>query len=74
MIQNIAYLAVFGLPFVVVAGIVALLCFMGTAVVALAHRRGMRWASFTLHYRLAIISLVIGVFHAILAVSIYLGF
>ncbi|WFN34821.1 hypothetical protein L1S32_01490 [Methanogenium sp. S4BF] len=74
MIQDIAYLVVFGLPLVVVAGIATLLGFAGTAAIALAHRRGIKQASFTLHYRFAIFSLALGVFHAALALSVYYGF
>ena len=74
MIQDIAYLMVFGLPFVGIAGLVTLLCFICTAAIALAHRRGVRWASFNLHYRFALVSLVLGAFHALLAVSVYGGF
>jgi|GEM_PF-1409845 len=74
MIQDIAYLMVFGLPFVVIVGLVTLLSFICTAAIALAHRRGVKWASFTLHYHVAIISLVLGAFHAFLAVSVYGGF
>jgi len=74
MIQDIAYLMVFGLPFVVVIGLVTLICFICTAAIALAHRRQMRWASFTLHYRFAILSLVLAVFHVILALSVYIGY
>ena len=74
MIQDIAYLMFFGLPFVVIAGLVTLLLFSITALVALAHRRGIKGASFTLHYRFAILSLVFAGFHALLAVSVYVGF
>ncbi|MDE4907035.1 hypothetical protein L0665_00125 [Methanogenium marinum] len=74
MIQDIAYLMVFGLPLVVVVGLVTFLSFICTAVIALAHRKGMKWASFSMHYRFGICSLFLGGFHALLAVSVYVGF
>lgn len=74
MIQDIAYLTVFGLPVVVFVGLVTLLLFISTAGIALAHRKGVKWASFTLHYRFAIVSLFLGGFHVLLALSVYGGF
>lgn len=74
MIQDLAYLPVFDLPLVVIVGIVTLLSFILTAAIALAHRKGIKWASFSLHYRFAIFSLMLGVVHMVLAVSVYAGY
>lgn len=74
MIQDIAHLPVFDLPLVVIVGIVTLLLFVITATIALADRRGRKWASFTLHYRFAVFSLFLGVVHIVLALSVYIGY
>lgn len=74
MIQDIAYLMVFDIPLVVIIGIVTLLLFLITAAIAVLHRRGKKWATFALHYRLAVFSLFLGVVHVVLAVSVYAGY
>ena len=74
MIQDIAYLMIFDIPFVVILGILTLLAFIITAGIAVAHRKGKKWANFTLHYRFAVFSLFLGVVHLVLAVSVYIGY
>lgn len=74
MIQDIAYLMVFDIPLVVIIGILTLLSFLITATVAILHRKGKKWATFALHYRLAVFSLFLGVVHLVLAVSVYIGY
>jgi len=74
MIQDIAYLMVFDIPLVVLIGILTLLLFIVTAVIAVADREGKKWASFTLHYRFAVFSLFLGGVHMVLAVSVYIGY
>ncbi|GAB7015746.1 hypothetical protein JCM10550A_11130 [Methanogenium cariaci] len=74
MIQEIAYRTVFGLPVAGLVGLVTLTAFIATAAIALAHRRRVRWASFALHYRFAVLSLVLAACHAVLALSVYIGF
>ena len=74
MIQDLAYLPVFDFPLVGIVGIATLFSFIITAAIALAHRRGKKWASFPLHYRFAVLSISLGVVHAVLAVSVYAGY
>lgn len=74
MIQDIAYLMVFDLPLVVGIGILTILLFIITAGIAVADRKGKKWASFTLHYRFAVFSLILGVVHLVLALSVYIGY
>ena len=72
MFQEITYYMIFGIPFIVYLGIITILMFMATATLALLKRKGKIKYSIQLHYRLAYLSIFLGVIHSILGISIYI--
>jgi len=63
---------IFGIPFIVYLGIITILMFMATATLALLKRKGKIKYSIQWHYRLAYLSILLGVIHSILGISIYI--
>jgi len=72
MFQEITYYMIFGIPFIVYLGIITILMFMATATLALLKRKGKIKYSIQWHYRLAYLSILLGVIHSILGISIYI--
>jgi len=72
MFQEITYYMIFGIPFIVYLGIITILMFMATATLAVLKRKGKIKYSIQLHYRLAYLSIFLGVIHSILGISIYI--
>lgn len=74
MIHTIALMTVFGLPLVVYGGLFALLLAVFTATVGFLNFRGIRTIPFKWHPRLALLTLIVAIFHGLLGLSIFLGF
>jgi hypothetical protein len=72
MFQEITYYMIFGIPFIVYLGIITILMFMATATLAVLKRKGKIKYSIQWHYRLAYLSILLGVIHSILGISIYI--
>ena len=72
MFQEITYYMFFGIPFIVYLGIITILMFIATATLALLKRKGKIKYSIKWHYRLAYLSIFLGVIHSILGISIYI--
>ena len=71
MFNDITYYLIFGLPFIVYLGIITILVFLITALIALLKRKGKIKISINWHYRLAYISIVLGITHGILGILAY---
>ncbi len=71
MISGIAFFPILGLPLVFYMGIVTFLCFSFTALVGYLNLHGNHSIPFKFHPWMALISIVIGLLHALLGVSIY---
>jgi len=72
MFQEITYYLIFGIPFIVYLGIITVLMFILTAVIALLKRKGKMKYSIKWHYLLAYISILLGIIHSILGISLYI--
>jgi hypothetical protein len=74
MISQIAYSQIAGLPVVAHFGIATLLLLLFTAIVGFINFRGNARIPFKWHPRLAGVTIVAAIIHAIFALSIRLGF
>lgn len=72
MLQDITYYMFFGIPFIVFLGIITIVLFVITALIALLKRKGMIKYSIKWHYRTAYLSILLGIIHSILGISIYI--
>jgi hypothetical protein len=72
MFENITYYPIFNIPFIVYLGIITILFFLITAIIAVLKRRGKLKITIKWHYRLAYISLILGFIHGILALFVYI--
>ena len=72
MLENITYFPIFNLPFIVYLGIITIFLFIITGAIALLKRKGkIKNISIKWHYSLAYISILLGIFHGILALLAY---
>lgn len=71
MFQEITYYLINGIPFIVYLGIITIIMFIITASFALLKRKGKIKMSINWHYRLAYISIVLGLIHGFLGISAY---
>ena len=71
MFQDIAYALIFGKPLIMYLGIITILLFFLTAVIALLNRRGIRTIPFKWHPRMAFTSISLGLIRGFLAVMHY---
>lgn len=72
--REIAYLPIRELPLIAYLGILTLLSFFFTASISIMNKRGINKIPFKWHPRVAIISLILGTIHGLLAVLASLGF
>jgi hypothetical protein len=71
MFQEITYYLIFGIPFIVYLGVVTIFMFIITASLALLKRKGKIKISINWHYRLAYISIILGLIHGFLGILAY---
>jgi len=72
MLENITYYPIFNIPVIIYLGIVTILLFSITAIIALLKRKGKTKISIEWHYRLAYLSIILGFIHGFLALLAYL--
>ncbi len=72
MLQEITYYLIFGIPFIVHLGLVVLMLFVVTALLALLKRKQKIKYSIQWHYRLAYLSIILGLVHAVLGLLAYI--
>ena len=71
MLQDITYYLIFGIPFIVYLGIITIVMFVLTALFALLKRKGKMKISIQWHFRLAYLSIILGIIHGILGITAY---
>ena len=72
MFQQYTYYLIFGIPFIVYLGILVLILFVVTALLALLKKKGMIKISILWHFRLAYLSISLGFLHGLLGLLAYL--
>lgn len=73
MFREIAYLPIGKLSLIAYLGILTLAAFFFTASIAIMNKRGIHKIPFKWHPRMAIISLILGTIHGLLALFANLG-
>lgn len=74
MISNIALTLLFGKPLIMYGGILTFLLMMSTVTVGILNSKGNFTIPFKWHPRLARVTVIIGILHAIFGLSIYFNF
>ena len=72
MLQNITYYPIFNIPLIVYIGILTITFVLITASIALLKRKQKIKISIKWHYRLAYVSILLGIIHGILALMAYI--
>ena len=72
MFENFTYYPIFDIPLIVYLGIITIFIFIVTALIAYLKRKGKLKISIKWHYYLAYISIVLGLFHGLLALFAYI--
>ncbi len=72
MLENISYYLIFGKPLVMYLGILTLLSFLFTALIAILNKNGVDKIPFKWHPRMGIISVSLALIHGFLAIMHYL--
>jgi uncharacterized membrane protein len=71
MLENFTYYPIYDIPLIVYIGIFTLIIFFITALIAYLKRKGKIKISIKWHYYLAYISILLGLFHGIIALLAY---
>ena len=71
MLRNISYFLVFGKPLIMYLGMLTLLSFLFTALIALLNKKGINKIPITWHFRMAKISIALAVIHGTLGILAY---
>ena len=71
MLQEITYYLIFGIPFIVYLGIITIVMFIITALIALLKRKNKIKISIKWHFRLAYISIILALIHGFLGIMAY---
>jgi hypothetical protein len=74
MIHNIALTLFLGKPLIMYGGIITFLLLLFTATVGALNFNGITVVPFKWHPRLAVITIIVAVIHALLGLSIYFNF
>ncbi|OGH06080.1 MAG: hypothetical protein A2W22_04150 [Candidatus Levybacteria bacterium RBG_16_35_11] len=74
MVRSIALSSVFGYPFILYLGAITFISFSFTALLGYRYFTGRPLLPFKWHPRMAAASLTLAVIHAILGLSMFLGF
>jgi hypothetical protein len=71
MLQEFSYYLIFGLPFILYLGIIVIIMLFFTGFIAFLRRRGMTKISVQWHYKLAYITITLGLIHGLLGLLAY---
>ena len=74
MIHNIAYTLILSQPLVMYGGILTFLLLLFTATIGALNFKGISVIPFKWHPRLALTTIIVAIFHAILGLSILFNF
>ena len=72
MFQEFSYYLIFGLPIILYLGIVVILMLFFTSIIAFLRRKGKTKIPVQWHYRLAYITIILGLIHGLLGLLAYL--
>ncbi len=73
MFSDIAGMMIFGLPLIAYGGILTLLCVLVTASISTMNKRKIRIIPMKWHPRMAYVTVILGLIHGFLGLSILLG-
>ena len=73
MLAPIVFAPFWGLPLIAWGGMFTFLCFIITAIIAYLTVKGIKPISVKWHYRFAILSLILGLFHGLVGLLAFLG-
>jgi hypothetical protein len=71
VLQELTYYLIFGIPFIVYLGIITIVLFINTALIASMKRRKKIKINIKWHYRLAYVSIILALIHGILGILAY---
>ncbi len=71
MLTQITYFPILGKPLIMWLGVITLLSFLFTALIAFLDKKGINKIPFKWHSILAKVSLLLAIIHAILGIAIY---
>ena len=74
MLKEFTYQTILGRPILLWLGLVTFLSVYFTALIAFLNKKGIHGIPFSMHPKMAVISLILAFFHALLALSLYLNF
>ncbi|MFA5855990.1 MAG: hypothetical protein WC867_01430 [Candidatus Pacearchaeota archaeon] len=63
MFENVTYYMILGKPLSFYLGILTFIFMISAALIPFFQKKGVKWASYTLHVRLAIIAVMLGIIH-----------
>jgi hypothetical protein len=72
MLQEISYLLIFGRPLIIYLGIVTIVSFLVTAAIPVLSMKRVVSVPVVWHFRMAAISIALGLIHGTLGVAAYL--
>jgi hypothetical protein len=71
MFEQLTYFLIFGLPFIVYLGIITIIFFIFTALIAILRKRNKLKISIKWHFRLAYVSIILALIHSVLGIAAY---
>ena len=74
MIHNYALILIFGKPLIMYGGLATLLLMIFTATVGALNTKGIQTIPFKWHPRLALLTIIVGLLHALFGLSIFFKF
>jgi hypothetical protein len=74
MIHNLALTIILGMPAVAYGGLITLILMLSTAAIAILNHKGVQTIPLKWHPRLALVTIIFALIHAIFGLSIFLNF
>lgn len=74
MIHNLAYTLILDEPLIMYGGILTFLLLLSTATIGALNFKGISVIPFKWHPRLAVTTIIVAIFHAILGLSVFFNF
>ena len=74
MISDIALTLIFGKPAIMYGGIFSLLLMLSAAAIPILNSKGIHTVPFHWHQRLAVITIIVALIHALFGLSIFFNF
>lgn len=71
MLNQISYYLIFGKPLMMYTGIITLLSFLFTALIAILNKKGISKIPFKWHIRMAVISITLALIHGTMGILAY---